>query len=252
MKVDAGATLRESARVVLWGVALFGVVQGVGFFLAQNHTGAVIAQVIIAEFGTGRLGVAWSDPLAALPTGRDLARRALRGAMLGAGAGAVLLGVSVMARASRLEVGVFGLSPLLVGLLMSVLAAARDELLLRGLVLRALGPSASVTWRLLACGAAGAAYRFGIEEGVTKRSLAFAALSSMALASLWIRDRGAWLAVGANAAFMFVTGPLAAGALLDVRSPGDLDGSWVALACGAAFAASGVFVARARPVRMQA
>jgi hypothetical protein len=108
VKADARAALRDRARVVLWGVAILGVVQGAAQLLAQNHTGAVIAQVVVLEFGTGRLGVAWSDPLAPLPTGGDMARRAFRGAALGLAAAVVLTGASVMFRTASLERGASG------------------------------------------------------------------------------------------------------------------------------------------------
>lgn len=88
------------------------------------------------------------------------------------------------------------------------------------------------------------AWHFGTNPSATVFSLAFAGLASVALACLWLRDRGAWLAVGANTAFMFATGPLAHGAWLDVRTTGDVEASWVAVACGAAYAASAVIWAR--------
>ncbi len=256
MKADAGVALRERARVVLWGIAIVGGVQAAAMYLAQNHTGAVIAQLVIAEFGTGRLGVAWSDPLAPIPTGSAMARRALRGASLGAAAAAVLLGASVLFRVVTLAAGSVSVASLVVGLVVCVCLAARDELLLRGLVLRAVGPSAHVAVRLLVCALAGAAFRFGSDQNATKTSLVFALLSSTALGALWLRDRGAWLAVGANGAFMFVTGPLSHGALLDVAAsaakdgmqpegpPVSLDASYVALACALFFAASAIMWAR--------
>ncbi|HEY2368345.1 MAG TPA: hypothetical protein VGH87_18240, partial [Polyangiaceae bacterium] len=71
--------------------------------------------------------------------------------------------------------------------------------------------------------------------------------ASMAFACLWLRDRGAWLAAGANAAFMFVTGPVAQGAVLDVRTKSSLDGTMVALVCGVFFAGSAISYARRNP-----
>ena len=247
MKADPKAALKDRARVVGWGVALAAAVQGVGAYLAQNHTGAIIAQVVIAEFGTGRLGVSWSDPLAPIPTGADIARRALRGAGFGAAAAAVLLGASIIARVATVASGTFGIAPLVVGLVVSACAAARDELMLRGLVLRAVGPDAKMPAQLLACGLAGAAFRFGTQPEATIASITFAFASSIAFACLWLRDRGAWLAAGANAAFMFVTGPLAQGALLDVRTKTTVDGTIVALACGVFFAGSAISYARRNP-----
>ena len=247
MKADEKAALKDRARVVGWGVALVAAVQGAVAILAQNHTGALLAQVIIAEFGTGRLGVAWSDPLAPIQSGADLARRALRGAGFGAAAAAILLGASVIARTATVASGTFGIAPLLIGLVVSACAAVRDELILRGLVLRALGPSAKLPVQLLVCGLAGAAFRFGTQPESTAVALAFAFASSIALACLWIRDRGAWLAAGANAAYMFVSGPVAQGALLDVRAKTTLDGTIVALVCGVFFAGSAISYARRNP-----
>jgi len=241
--VDASAVVRERARVVLWGVAILGAVQGAATYLAQNHTGAVIAQLVIAEFGTGRLGVAWSDPLAPMPTGAAIARRALRGASLGAAAAVVLLGVSALFRVVTLAAGAFSVASLIVGLLIGIVIAARDELLLRGLVLRAVGSHVSIATRLVVCGLAGAAFRFGSDPTVTKVSLVFAFLSSIALGALWLRDRGAWIAVSANAVFSLLTGPITHGAIFDVGTT-KLDGSYAALACATAFAGSAIAWAR--------
>ena len=247
MKVDPKAALKDRARVVGWGVALAAAVQGAAAYLAQNHTGAVIAQVVIAEFGTGRLGVAWSDPLAPIQSGADLARRALRGAGFGAAAAAILLGASILARVATVAPGAIGIAPIVVGLVVSACGAARDELMLRGLVLRALGPNAGFVEKVLVCGLAGAAFRLGTQDNATIASITFAFASSIAFACLWLRDRGAWLAVGANAAFMFVTGPLAQGALLDVRTKTSLDGTIVAIVCGVFFAGSAISYARRNP-----
>lgn len=239
-KADAPSALRDRARVVLWGVAIVGAIQVAGAYLAQRHAAAVVVQLIAAEFGTGQLGVAWSDPLAAVPTGMMIARRALRGVALGAAAAVVLLGASVLFHASDFALGTFGVAPIVVGLVASAATGARDELVLRGLVLRALGPRATLRTKVAVCAAAGVAWRFGIQPGAPWPALAFSGLAGAALAALWIRDRGAWLAVGANAAFTFTTGTLAQGALLDVSGPVSLDASRVAAICGVFFAASAI------------
>jgi hypothetical protein len=247
VNADPKAALKDRARVVGWGIAIVAAVQAANAFLAQNHSGAVVAQVVIAEFGTGRLGVAWSDPLLPLPTGGEIARRALRGAAFGGAAAVILVGASVVARAASVSSGSFGVVPLLIGLVVSACAAARDELLLRGLVLRALGPTASLPAKLVACGLAGAAFRFGTQPDATAATIAFAFASSISLACLWLRDRGAWLAAGTNAMFMFVTGPVAHGAILDVRAKTNLDGTIVALVCAIFFAGSAISYATRNP-----
>ena len=252
MNADPKAALKDRARVVGWGVAIVAAVQAAGAYLAQNATGAVIAQLVIAEFGTGRLGVAWSDPLAPIPTGADIARRVGRGALFGASASVILIGAAVAARAAEMSVGPPGIAPLLVGVIVAACTAAREELLLRGLVLRALGPNASFAVRLAVCGLAGAAYRFGTDPGATVPAIGFACLSSVAFAGVWVRDRGAWLATGAHAAWAFVTGPVAHGALLDLRVTRDARDAWIALACAVFFAGSAISYARRNPSSIEA
>jgi hypothetical protein len=240
--------LRERARIVLWGIAIIGAVQAAGAYLAQRHAAAVVVQLVIAEFGTGRLGVAWSDPLAPAPTGTMMTKRALRGAAFGAAAAVTLVGASVLAHAATLDVGMFGVAPILVGLVSCAATGARDELVLRGLVLRALGPRASMQSKLAVCAMAGVAWRFGIEPGASWSALAFSGLAAAALGALWLRDRGAWLAVGANAAFTFVTVTLAQGSLLDVRNKAGLDATSVAVVCAVFFAASAIAYAGRKDV----
>ncbi len=239
-RVDRKAALRDRARVVLWGLAILIATLIASVLLAQNSTGALLAQLVIAEFGTGRIGVAWSDPLAAIPSGKEIARRAGRGFFLGAAAAIILMGSSVATHAMTLGIGSFNIAALLAGLVTSACVAARNELLLRGLVLRALGPSASFDWRLAACGAAGVAFRFGTEPSAQWPALVFTLLTSVACACLWMRDRGAWLAVSASTAFMFVSGPLSQGAVIDLRGPAPIDASLAAILCGVVIAISAI------------
>lgn len=239
--IDPRAALRDRARVVGWGLALFAGVQALGMWLAKNHTGAVIAQLVLAEFGTGRLAVAWSDPLAPEPTTRVIAKRAGLGAVIGASAAVVLLGAALAVRQATIADVGFSASTLLIGSVVTGASAARDELLLRGLVLRALGPRASVGLRLGVCAVAGIAFRFGTDGAATPWGLAVSGLMAVGFAALWISDRGAWLAWGAHAAFSLMLGPLAQGAVLDVRTVGaPLDAGPLGLAVAAAFAAFSV------------
>ncbi len=245
MKLDPASRLRDRARVVGWGVVLFAVVQLIGAFMAQNHTGAIVAQVVVAELGTGWLGVTWSDPLAPMPTAMAMAKRAMRGAGYGLATAVVLLGASVLFRVAKVASGSASAAPIVMGLAMSAFTAARDELLLRGLPLRALGPRAAIATRLVVCGLAAGAFRFGV--GPTSwASIVFAGLAGTALGALWIVDRGLWLPWGANATFVFVTGTLAQGTVLDVSTPKGLDASAVAIVCGLCVAASGVALVRGK------
>jgi hypothetical protein len=102
-----------------------------------------------------------------------------------------------------------------VGLFVAAMGAVRDELLLRGVVVRA-SRLLPVGATLIACGLAAAAARLGMDGAVTL-ALIPEALRGTALGALWIRDRGAWMACGANAAWTWTLGPVLGGNLLDIR-----------------------------------
>jgi hypothetical protein len=121
----------------------------------------------------------------------------------------------------------------------------RDELFLRGIVLRATRGLLPAWAALAACSAAAAAGRFGA-EGVLGLSLIVEALRGLALASLWIRDRGAWMAVGAGAAWTWTLQSVVRGSLLDVRFASEPDAGVPALITAAVAAALGLLWAGAR------
>lgn len=247
--IDRRAVFRDRARIVIWAVGLATVIQGIGSFLARNHVGAVVLQLVVAEFGCGRLGVAWSDPKEPEPETSAIARRAGRGAAIGAAAAVVVVGALVALRLATLEVGTPSMSTLFVGALVATFGAARDELLLRGLVLRALGPSASLPMKLAVGALAGAASAWG--AGASPFGVAAGAALALTFTALWIVDRGAWIAVGAHAAASILLGPVASGGLVDVRMTSrlGLDESPVALVVFAATAAYAVRLALRTPAK---
>lgn len=208
--------MKGAAKLVGWGLALWAGVQLAAAVLSHNATAAVAVQAALAEWGSGRVGIAWSVPDAPAPSWNAIATRAGRGAAIGVLAAAVVVGIALVVHAASL-VGSSPSVPLLaVGLVVSLLAAVRDELLLRGLVLRATrGPLP--TWAaLLVCGAAAAAARYGV-EGALGLVLAGEAIKGAALGAVWVKDRGAWMAVAANTAWTWAIGPVVGGGLLDVR-----------------------------------
>lgn len=236
----AASTLRESRRVVGWGLAFWGAAQLATTVFAQNATALVAIQAALAEWGAGRIGIAWSDPAGPMPTANSIGRRAALGTAMGLGAAALVTvvalatGVAAMA-AARPTVGL-----LAVGLVVALLEAVRDELFLRGVVLRAtrgLWP----TWAALAaCAAAAAAARFGL-EGTPGLALLVEALRGVALGAIWVKDRGAWTAVAANAAWTWGLGSVVRGGLLDVRFATAADAGLPALVVLAAGAAAAAF-----------
>lgn len=189
--------------------------QGIATLLSRNHVGATVLQLVVTEFGAGRLGVAWSDPKEKEPETAAIVRRALRGAAVGASAAVITLGATLALHLATLEFVSPSVSTLFVGAVVAVFGAAKDELLLRGLVLRALGPNADLRMRLAITALAGAAAAYG--AGATPFGIAASAALAVAMTALWIEDRGAWIAVGAHAALNILLGPVLTGGLMDVR-----------------------------------
>lgn len=244
---DARATTRASVRLAIWGTLVYAASRFAGTYLAQYAAAAAIIQTVIAEWGAGRLGVAWSDPLAKTPTTKDVALRGLRGAGMGLSAAVIVGGIVIAGKAAHLSPNVPAPIAGLVGLVIPAFLAARDELLLRGLILRVL-PFGALPWvRLTACGLAEVAATYG--DGANAPAvLATAFAAGVAYGALWLRDRGAWLAWGAHAAFAWASTSLATGALLDIRptNTATIGESWVTTAAAVVVAILAITATRKR------
>jgi hypothetical protein len=242
----AATTLPEAGKVVGWGLAFWGVGQLAVAVFSHNATALVAVQAALAEWGAGRIGIAWSDPTAEMPTWRQIGRRAGTGAALGAGAAGIAVGIALATRAAAWAAPHPAVSMLAVSFVVAALSAVRDELLLRGVVLRATRGLLPGWAALASCGAAAAAARWGL-EGAVSLALAVEALRGVALAGVWVRDRGAWMAVAANTAWTWGLGGLVHGGLVDLRVAGvaGADAGVPALAAAAvAAAAACVWAAR--------
>jgi hypothetical protein len=211
----AAPRLSDAAKVVSWGLVFWGGNQIAGAAFERNAVAMVVVQAGLAEWGAGRMAIPWSDPTQPRPAWNAVARRAAIGAALGLGCAALVAGIALALRSAAVAGIEAAPGAMLLGLLVSAFGAVRDELLLRGVVVRAtrLLPAA-VT--LVVCGLAAAAARFGTDWRVTSALLP-EALRGAALGALWLRDRGAWMACGANAGWTWASGSLFGGALLDVR-----------------------------------
>jgi len=232
--------MKEAWKTAAWGLVFWAGAQLAAFVVARNGMAAVAVQAAIAEWGAGRVGVTWSDPLVAMPSWSVVARRAGRGAAMGAMAAALVVVVALAMHGARLLPGMPEAGAVVVGLLVSALAAVRDELLLRGVVLRATREILPAWATLLACGAVAAAARWGV-GGTIGLALAVEGLRAVALGALWLRDRGAWMAWGANAAWMWGLGSLTHGGLLDVRFVAEPEAGVAALLVVALAAAGAAF-----------
>ena len=243
----AAPTVRDAAKVSVWGLVFWGAGQLAGTMFQNNETAAVAVQAALAEWGAGRMTIAWSDPLTPAPTWAAIGKRAGRGAALGAAAAALVVIVAVATHGASATWGAPAIASVLVALLLAGLGAVRDELLLRGVVLRATRGLLPVWVALLACGGAAAAARFGAGE-VALLALAAEAARGVALGALWTRDRGAWMAVAANTAWTWGLSSLARGGLIDVHFAAPADAGVPALVVlGTAAAAALVWAVRGSP-----
>jgi hypothetical protein len=242
----SAATVRDAGRVVGWGLGLWGAAQVAMAVLSRNATAMVAVQAVIAEWGAGRLGLAWSDPLAPVPTWSALAGRTGIGAAAGAAAAGLVAAVALATGGAATAGGAPVVATLAVGLVVAVLTAVRDELLLRGVVLRATRGLLPTWAALIACGGAAAAARFG-RDGVLGLALAVEVLRGVALGAVWVRDRGAWMAVGANAVWGWVLGSVLHGGLVDVRFATEADAGLPAVVAAAIAAAAALAWASRRP-----
>ena len=221
--IDAPASLADCAKVVVWGLVFWGAVQAAAAGLEKNAVALIVVQAGIAEWGAARMAIPWSDPRAAVPAWSAVARRIATGSAFGVGCAVLVAAIAVATRAAVVAAGEPAIGALLVGLFVAALGAVRDELLLRGVVVRAtrLLP---VGGTLIACGLAAAAARLGTDGAITL-ALVPEALRGAALGALWVRDRGAWMACATNAAWTWTMGPVLGGNLLDMRFGGEATAS---------------------------
>jgi hypothetical protein len=218
---EASAKLRDAAKVIAWGLLLYGAVLLVGAKLQAKALGSLALQMVIAEWGAGRLAVAWSDPAADAPTNAAVAGRAGRGAALGLLAASWVVAFALATHGLVAHGNAPGLGQLGMGIVAAGLIAARDELLLRGVVIRAFRSTCPTLALLLVCGGAGAAAEYGLIAGEGSASatrLAIAGLAGLVFAALWLVDRGGWMAFGAHTAWTTATGALIHGGGFDLRS----------------------------------
>lgn len=240
---DAGhATDGDTARppegragIVFWGLVMFTGCRLIEIFLEAQSMAAAVGQAVLVEWGSSRLGVVWSPPSTengGAMTTAIIARRVALGAAVGLGAAAALFGVLAMSRGAAIEgVASVEASVLVIGIATAALTAWRDELLLHGVMLRALeagsgnakaearAPVSGIV-KVLACGITSAGAALG-QSDATSRTVFSAALLGILYGALWVRDRGAWQPWAAHAGFRFATGTLLSGGIVHARLAND-------------------------------
>lgn len=214
---ESRAAAASAWRIAFWGIAIYAGGRIAALLLESLSMPAAVAQAVIAEWGAGRLGVAWSDPTRPVPTTGAIARRAGLGAAVGLVAAGIVVGFLAATRAVLLERSSPAASMLVVGLVTAGLYAMRDELLLHGLVMRSLVSVEAPLLKVLACGLTSAAAAYGELGGAVPMAIAAQGLLGLVFGSLWVRDRGAWPAWGAHTAWLFGTGLLMQGGVFEAR-----------------------------------
>lgn len=210
----------SNGGVVAWGLVLFLACRLLEIFLEAQATASAVGQAVLVEWGTSRLGVHWSAPGREPPLA-ETARRALTGTSIGLLMALFVLALLRVTGGAAIEsVPNVALPVLVIGLITAALHAWRDELLLHGLVLRATGDRTSL-FRVGACALTSGAAALGRTDNPAF-VLVSVALGAV-FGALWVRDRGAWLPVGANAAFRFALDTLFAGGVVQLRVA---DGRW--------------------------
>ena len=220
---ESRAATASAARVAGWGIAIYTATRFAALVLDRVSMPAAVAQAVIAEYGCGRLGVSWTDPTTPLPTAGMNARRAGLGAAVGVVTAAVVVGFLATTHAVLLEPAHATGSAVAVALVTAGLYAMRDELLLHGLVMRALVSVDAPVAKVLACGVTSAAATYGELGASSPRAIVVQGLLGMIFGALWVRDRGAWPAWGAHTAWLFATSALMQGGLFESKVAA---GSW--------------------------
>ena len=211
---------RVRLDVAAWALALAVGCRAIEIFLEAQSLATAVGQAVLVEWGAARLGVGWSDP-AVTTTSGTIARRAGIGAAAGLGAAALVFVTLLATRGVTVErVAHVELSILGIGLVTAGLHAWRDELLLHGLALRALGTSVPPVARVVACGVTSAGAALGRSDA-SARTVFAAALLGLVFGMFWVRDRGAWQPWAAHASFRWTIGTLLSGGLVHSRLADD-------------------------------
>ncbi|MDB4946263.1 MAG: hypothetical protein JWP97_5797 [Labilithrix sp.] len=214
---ESRAAAAGAWRVAAWGLAIYLGTRIAAVAFESAAMPAAVAQAVLTEWGVGRLGVSWSDPKAREPSASAIARRAGIGALIGGVVAVLLVGFLATTRAVVLDRVTPATSAVVVALVTARLYAMRDELLFHGVLLRALVSVDAPVAKVLACGLTSAAAAYGEVGVLDPAPILVKGLLGLVFGALWVRDRGAWMAWGAHATFLFTSSALMQGGLFEAH-----------------------------------
>ncbi len=208
-----GTPLVEIGLGMAWLLGTAAMLQVVELLFGRVIMGAALGGAVIADVAATWAGVRWDE--GEKRHWKDAVARL--GAGAGVAAGVIALTLIVGAAVGRLEIsrGAPSIGIFLV-VLRSAAVAIRDELIFRGIPLVAAARAGVPRPVARAFSALAGAASMALLPGASPASIALTAASGWLFATLWQRDRGAWSAVGAHAAWALLTGAVLRGGLVDI------------------------------------
>ena len=208
-----GPPLAEIGIGLAWLLGAAAMLQIVELLLGRVIMGAAIAGAVIADLASTWAGVRWDvgekrhwkDAVARLGAGAGLAAAVVAATFaLGAATGRVEI------HAGAPSLGIF------LVILRAAAIAVRDELIFRGIPLVAAARAGVPKPIARGFAALAGAAAIATLPGASPASITLTVASGWLFATLWQRDRGAWSAVGAHAAWALLTGAVLRGGLVDM------------------------------------
>jgi membrane protease YdiL (CAAX protease family) len=237
-----GTPLVELGMGVAWLLGTAAALQAAEMLFSRFVMAIAIAGAVIADVASTWAGVRWDE-------GEKRAWKAAVGRLAaGAGIAAAVIAVTFAVGAVLGKVDVQAGAPS-VGIFLVVLKCAaiavRDELVFRGIPLVAASRAGVPPVAARAFAALASTATIVSLPGVSAASLVLAAATGWLFATLWQRDRGAWSAVGAHAAWVLLTGALLRGGIVDMAFKEGNFGLGARASGAAAWIAAGVAVVAA-------
>lgn len=208
-----GTPLVELGMGLAWLLGTAAALQAAELLFSKFIMAVAISGAVIADVASTWAGVRWDE--GTKRAWKDAVGRLAAGAGVVAAVIAVTFAVGavmgrVEVRAGAPSVGIF------LVILKCAAIAVRDELVFRGIPIVAAGRAGVPTPIARGFAALAGAASIASLPGVSVASLVLAAATGWLFATLWQRDRGAWSAVGAHAAWALLTGAVLRGGIVDM------------------------------------
>jgi membrane protease YdiL (CAAX protease family) len=203
------ASTRELAMGAAWLLGIACMLRAIELLLGQNPLAVALLGALVVDFATSRAGVSWQVPEgdgAAAAIGRRLGL----GAAAATAAVLVALAVGAVSGQVAIEAGTPS-AAMGLALLRAVAIGARDELLLRGLVLSAARRAGAREAHAVAFSALASGATIALAPGSTPAAFALACASGWLFAEVWRRAGGALAAIAAHALWSLATTSLLRG-----------------------------------------